>query len=144
MALEFAPEKTRIGWIGTGVMGSSMCGHLMAAGYSATIFNRSAEKTRPLVEKGAKLADSPRAVAEASDVVFTIVGYPQDVREVTLGENGTLAGARPGSVLVDMTTSEPALAIEIDQAAEAKQVHAVDAPVSGGDVGAARGHGSPS
>ena len=136
MALEFAPGKTRIGWIGTGVMGSSMCGHLMTAGYPATIFNRTVEKARPLVDKGAKLADSPRAVAEASDVVFTIVGYPQDVREVTLGENGTLAGARPGSVLVDMTTSEPALAIEIDQAARAKQVHAVDAPVSGGDVGA--------
>ena len=86
MALEFAPGKTRIGWIGTGVMGSSMCGHLIAAGYSATVFNRTAEKARPLVEKGAKLADSPRAVAEASDVVFTIVGYPQDVREVTLGD----------------------------------------------------------
>ena len=76
MALEFAPGKTRIGWIGTGVMGSSMCGHLMAAGYQATVFNRTAEKAKPLVEKGAKLADSPRAVAEASDVVFTIVGYP--------------------------------------------------------------------
>jgi 3-hydroxyisobutyrate dehydrogenase len=136
MALEFAPGKTRIGWIGTGVMGSSMCGHLITAGYPATIFNRTAEKARPLVDKGAKLADSPRAVAEASDVVFTIVGYPQDVREVTLGENGTLAGARPGAVLVDMTTSEPALAVEIDQAARAKHVHAVDAPVSGGDVGA--------
>jgi 3-hydroxyisobutyrate dehydrogenase len=136
MALEFAPGKTRIGWIGTGVMGSSMCGHLMTAGYSATIFNRTAEKARPLVDKGAKLADSPREVAEASDVVFTIVGYPRDVREVTLGENGTLAGARPGAVLVDMTTSEPALAVEIDQAARAKHVHAVDAPVSGGDVGA--------
>ena len=85
MALEFAPGKTRIGWIGTGVMGSSMCGHLIAAGYEATVFNRTADKARALVEKGAKLADSPRAVAEASDVVFTIVGYPQDVREVTLG-----------------------------------------------------------
>jgi 3-hydroxyisobutyrate dehydrogenase len=136
MALEFAPGKTRIGWIGTGVMGSSMCGHLIAAGYSATVFNRSVEKARPLVDKGAKLADSPREVAAASDVVFTIVGYPRDVREVTLGEDGTLAGAQPGSVLVDMTTSEPALAIEIDQAAKAKAVHSVDAPVSGGDVGA--------
>jgi 3-hydroxyisobutyrate dehydrogenase len=136
MALEFAPGKTRIGWIGTGVMGRSMCGHLMAAGYEATIFNRSPDKARSLLEKGAKAADSPRGVAEASDVVFTIVGYPQDVREVTLGDRGTLSAARPGSVLVDMTTSEPALAREIDQAARAKQVHAVDAPVSGGDVGA--------
>lgn len=136
MALELAPGKTRIGWIGTGVMGSSMCGHLIAAGYSATVFNRSPEKTRALVEKGAKLADSPRAVAAASDVVFTIVGYPQDVREVTLGPDGTLDAARPGTVLVDMTTSEPALAVEIDRAARARGVHAVDAPVSGGDVGA--------
>jgi 3-hydroxyisobutyrate dehydrogenase len=136
MALEFAPGKTRIGWIGTGVMGSSMCGHLIAAGYAATVFNRSPDKARPLVDKGAKLADSPRAVAAASDVVFTIVGYPHDVRAVTLGPDGTLAGARPGTVLVDMTTSEPALAVEIDQAAREKQVHAVDAPVSGGDVGA--------
>jgi 3-hydroxyisobutyrate dehydrogenase len=136
MSLDFTPEKTRIGWIGTGVMGSSMCGHLVAAGYRASVYNRSAEKAKPLVAKGAKLLDSPRAVAESSDVIFTIVGYPQDVREVTLGDNGTLKAARPGSVLVDMTTSEPALAIEIDQAARAKGIHAVDAPVSGGDVGA--------
>jgi 3-hydroxyisobutyrate dehydrogenase len=113
-----------------------MCGHLMAAGYAATVYNRTAEKARPLVEKGARLADSPQAVAAGSDVVFTMVGYPRDVREVTLGPRGTLAGARPGTVLVDLTTSEPALSIEIDQAARAKQVHSVDAPVSGGDIGA--------
>ncbi len=136
MSIEITPEKTRIGWIGTGVMGSSMCGHLIAAGYHASVYNRSPEKAKPLVEKGAKLADSPKAVAEASDVIFTIVGYPKDVREVTLGANGTLAGARAGNVLVDMTTSEPALAIEIDHAAKAKGVYSVDAPVSGGDVGA--------
>jgi 3-hydroxyisobutyrate dehydrogenase len=136
MGLEFSPAKTRIGWIGTGVMGSSMCGHLIAAGFKATIFNRTADKTKALVEKGAKLADSPREVAAASDVVFTIVGYPHDVREVTLGAQGTLAGAKAGTVLVDMTTSEPSLAIEIAEAAAAKKVHAVDAPVSGGDVGA--------
>jgi 3-hydroxyisobutyrate dehydrogenase len=136
MGLEFSPAKTRIGWIGTGVMGSSMCGHLIAAGFKATIFNRTAEKTKALVEKGAKLADSPREVAAASDVVFTIVGFPHDVREVTLGAQGTLAGAKAGTVLVDMTTSEPSLAIEIAEAAASKNVHAVDAPVSGGDVGA--------
>jgi 3-hydroxyisobutyrate dehydrogenase len=136
MAMEFAPGKTRIGWIGTGVMGSSMCGHLIAAGYAATVFNRTPQKAKPLVEKGAKLAESPGAVAAASDAVFTIVGYPRDLREVTLGPDGTLAGVRPGTVLVDMTTSEPALAVEIDRAARAKGVHSVDAPVSGGDVGA--------
>jgi 3-hydroxyisobutyrate dehydrogenase len=136
MALELAPGKTRIGWIGTGVMGRSMCGHLMAAGFKATVYNRTKEKAKPLVEHGATLADSPQAVAAASDVVFTIVGYPADVREVTLGAHGTLTAARPGTILVDMTTSEPALAVEIDRFAREKKVHAVDAPVSGGDVGA--------
>src|SRR4051794_22835262 len=106
MALEIAPGTTRIGWIGTGGMGSSMCGHLLSAGYRATGYNRTRSKSKPLVDRGAAEADSPRKVAEASDVVFTIVGYPSDVREVTLGPDGTLAGARAGSILVDMTTSE--------------------------------------
>ena len=136
MALKFAPGETRIGWIGTGVMGSSMCGHLMAAGYRATVFNRTPSKAKPLVDKGATIVDSPKAVAEASDVVFTIVGYPRDVREVTLGPEGTLAGIEADGVLVDMTTSEPALAREISEAAKVKGIHAVDAPVSGGDIGA--------
>ena len=136
MALVIEPGKTRIGWIGTGVMGSSMCGHLIAAGYSATVYNRTRSKTKGLIEKGAREAANPRAVAESSDVIFTIVGYPWDVREVTLGEVGTLAGAKSGSVLVDMTTSEPVLAVEIFEKAKAKGVRAVDAPVSGGDVGA--------
>jgi len=134
--MEFAPKVTKIGWIGTGVMGSSMCGHLLAAGYHATVFNRSPDKLAGLIAKGAVEAKSPKAVAEASDVIFTIVGYPADVREVTLGREGTLAGANPGSVLVDMTTSEPALAREIFDAAKTKGVHSVDAPVSGGDIGA--------
>jgi 3-hydroxyisobutyrate dehydrogenase len=136
MVREYAPGKTRIGWIGTGVMGSSMCGHLIAAGYQATVYNRSRSKTKGLVERGAKEAGSPRAVAETSDVTFTIVGFPRDVREVTLGPDGTLAGARPESILVDMTTSEPALAVEVFEAAKAKGVHSIDAPVSGGDIGA--------
>jgi 3-hydroxyisobutyrate dehydrogenase len=136
MAMEIAPGKTRIGWIGTGVMGSSMCGHLLSAGYQATVYNRSASKTKPLVERGAAEAGSPREVAEASDVIFTIVGFPSDVREVTLGKDGILAGVKKGSLLVDMTTSEPALAREIYEAAKAKGVDSVDAPVSGGDVGA--------
>ncbi len=136
MGLEFRPGKTRIGWIGTGVMGRSMCGHLIAAGYTATVYNRTPDKASTLVEKGARLAGSPREVARESDVIFTIVGFPRDVREVTLGAEGTLAAAKPGTVVVDMTTSEPALAIEIAQTAAAKGVHAVDAPVSGGDVGA--------
>ncbi len=136
MALEFAPGKTRIGWIGTGVMGRSMVGHLMAAGYEATIYNRTSAKTDDLVARGAKRAASPKAVAEASDIVFAIVGFPRDVREVFLGDEGLLAGSRPGSVLVDMTTSEPSLAVEIYDAAKSKGVASIDAPVSGGDIGA--------
>jgi 3-hydroxyisobutyrate dehydrogenase len=136
MSLVIKPGTTRIGWIGTGVMGTSMCGHLMAAGYETTIFNRSLAKLTPLIEQGAKAASTPREVAEASDVIFTIVGYPADVRAVTLGPGGILEGARPGSILVDMTTSEPALAVEIFEAARAKEVASVDAPVSGGDIGA--------
>jgi 3-hydroxyisobutyrate dehydrogenase len=131
-----APGRTRVGWIGTGVMGTSMCGHVLAAGYPVVAYNRTAARLDPLREKGAEAAGSPAEVAERSDVVFTIVGYPADVREVTLGEHGTLQAARPGTVLVDMTTSEPSLAREIDAQARARGVHAVDAPVSGGDVGA--------
>jgi 3-hydroxyisobutyrate dehydrogenase len=130
------PGKTRIGWIGTGVMGSSMCGHLLAKGYSLAVYNRSQEKARPLLDRGAKWADTPRAVAEQSDVIFTIVGYPADVRAVVLGPDGTLAGSKAGNILVDMTSSEPSLAVEIAEAAKKKGVHSVDAPVSGGDVGA--------
>src|SRR6266852_5592432 len=130
------PGKTRVGWIGTGVMGRWMCHHLMTKGYQATVYNRSKEKTQPLVEAGAVSAESPKAVAERSDVTFAIVGFPKDVREVFLGPQGALAGSKPGAILVDMTTSEPSLAIEIYNAAKAKGLGSVDAPVSGGDVGA--------
>ncbi len=131
-----SPEETRIGWIGTGVMGASMCGHLLAAGYPVTIFNRTRTKLEPLLARGASEASSPKEVAEASDVVVTIVGLPADVREVILGPTGALAGSRPGTILVDMTTSEPGLAVEIAGLANARGVEAIDAPVSGGDVGA--------
>lgn len=130
------PGKTRIGWIGTGVMGRWMCQHVIQKGYSATVYNRTRDKAQPLLDLGASFADSPKAVAERSDIVLAIVGFPQDVREVFLGPNGVLAGSRPGMIIVDMTTSEPSLAQEIYQAAQAKGVGALDAPVSGGDVGA--------
>jgi 3-hydroxyisobutyrate dehydrogenase len=134
--MQIDPGKTRIGWIGLGVMGSSMCGHLVAKGFSATVYTRTKAKAKALLDAGATWADTPQAVAENSDVIFSIVGFPHDVREVVLGEQGALAGASAGSFLVDMTTSEPSLAVEIDEAARAKGVHSVDAPVSGGDVGA--------
>ncbi len=139
MAMTIEPGKTRIGWIGTGVMGSSMCGHLLGAGFSTTVYNRTREKAERLLGRGALWAMSPKEVAEAADVVFTIVGYPDDVRAVILGEDGVLAGCQEGNVVVDMTTSEPSLAIEIAEAATEKGVQAIDAPVSGGDVGAREG-----
>ena len=139
MSQNFSPEKTRIGWIGIGVMGASMCGHLIKAGYSAAVFSRTREKAEPLLADGATWAETPRQVAEQSDVIFSIVGFPTDVREVLLGDNGALAGCSSGAVLVDMTTSQPSLAIEIAEAASAKNVVSIDAPVSGGDVGAKNG-----
>lgn len=133
------PQKTRIGWIGTGVMGASMAGHLLAAGYSLSVFNRTQTKADPLIGQGATWCESPKAVAESSDIVFTIVGYPDDVQQVVLGSNGVLAGCREGNVIVDMTTSRPSLAIEIHRQASKEQVSSIDAPVSGGDVGAKNG-----
>jgi 3-hydroxyisobutyrate dehydrogenase len=134
--MQVSPEQTRIGWIGTGVMGRSMCGHLIAAGYEVTLFNRTKEKANELLERGAKWADSPRDVAAASDVVIAIVGYPKDVQEVILGEDGALGGCKSGNVIVDMTTSRPSLAVEIAERAAKRGVVSIDAPVSGGDVGA--------
>jgi 3-hydroxyisobutyrate dehydrogenase len=130
------PSTTRLGWIGTGVMGQSMCGHLLAKGFSCTVYNRSKAKAQGLLDKGAKWGNTPRQVAEQSDVIFAIVGFPRDVREVFLGGDGVLAGSKQGNILVDMTTSEPSLAVEIYEAAKARGVRSVDAPVSGGDVGA--------
>ncbi len=134
-----APGRTRIGWIGTGVMGASMCGHLVDAGYAVTVHSRTRVKAEPLVERGASWADDPASVAAASDIVFSIVGFPEDVYEVLLGEGGVVAHLAPGGVVVDMTSSRPSLAIAIADAAAARGAHALDAPVSGGDVGARNG-----
>ena len=118
-------------------MGSSMVSHLIDAGFSATVYTRTKQKARTLLDqKGAAWCDSPRAVAEVSDVIFSIVGFPSDVREVLLGDDGALAGSKPDNVLVDMTTSDPSMAVEIYAAAKERGVSSVDAPVSGGDVGA--------
>ena len=129
-------SETRIGWVGTGVMGLSMCGHLMAKGYPTTIYSRTKSRAQGLLDKGAVWADTPGAVAERSDIIFTIVGLPSDVREVYQKKGGILDSVKEGSVTVDMTTTEPSLAREIYDAAKAKGVSAIDAPVSGGDVGA--------
>jgi len=131
-----SPENTAVGWIGTGVMGTSMCGHVLDAGYSVTVFSRTKHRAEPLLSRGAAWGESPAAVASTSDVVCSIVGYPSDVRQVILGENGALGSASAGSTIVDLTTSEPSLAVEIHRAAAKRGVAAIDAPVSGGDVGA--------
>lgn len=136
MSRNIAPGETTIGWTGIGVMGSSMCGHLIDKGFTTTVFTRTKSKADGLLGKGATWAATPKAVAEQSDVVFSIVGFPNDVREVMLGDDGALAGSKPGNILVDMTTSEPSLAVEIADAAKAQGVTSIDAPVSGGDVGA--------
>jgi 3-hydroxyisobutyrate dehydrogenase len=137
MTAQFAsPTTTRIGWIGTGVMGASMCGHLLTAGYHMTLHSRTKSKAQPLLDCGAQWAEHPRTVAAESDVLFTMVGFPQDVRSVYFGETGVLAGARAGMILIDMTTTQPALSREIAVAAAAKGLAAIDAPVSGGDIGA--------
>jgi 3-hydroxyisobutyrate dehydrogenase len=125
-----------LGWIGTGVMGASMCGHLLAAGHHMTVYNRSRDKAQPLLDYGAVWAESPKAVAQKSEIIFTMVGFPDDVREVILGDTGALAGAQAGAVVVDMTTSSPNLAQTIALECARKGVSALDAPVSGGDVGA--------
>ena len=130
------PGKTRIGWVGTGVMGSSMCGHLLEAGFMVNVYNRTREKAEKLLQRGARWAETPKDIAEASDLIFTMVGYPSDVRDVILGEDGVLAGCRGGNVIVDMTTSEPSLAARIAEEAGEIGAISIDAPVSGGDVGA--------
>jgi 3-hydroxyisobutyrate dehydrogenase len=130
---------TRIGWIGTGVMGASMCRRLLAVGHAVTITTRTRAKAAALIDEGATWADTPAEVAAQSELTFTMVGYPDDVRAVVLGPDGALGAAKPGSVLVDMTTSDPALAAEIAARAAAVDVAALDAPVSGGDIGARNG-----
>ena len=132
-------KDTHIGWIGTGVMGISMVGHLIDNGYKATVYNRTKSKAQAAIDKGATWADSPAAVAAVADVIFTIVGFPVDVEEVYFGKEGILSTAKAGSVLVDMTTTRPSLALDIYQQAKEKDISTVDAPVSGGDVGAKNG-----
>jgi 3-hydroxyisobutyrate dehydrogenase len=132
----FTPENTVIGFIGTGVMGKSMAGHLLAAGYPLVVYSRTKEKAAELLEKGARWVDSPKEVAMNANIIFTIVGYPNDVEEVYLGENGLVHNGKSGSFVIDMTTSAPSLAARIYDEAKKKGIQAIDAPVSGGDVGA--------
>ncbi len=129
----------RVGWIGTGVMGKSMCAHILKAGYNVSVYNRTKEKAKELIDMGAVWCSNPKEVAEKSDIVFTIVGFPHDVEDVYLGENGVLKAIKKGSIIVDMTTSEPSLAQRVYEEAKKISVSSIDAPVSGGDVGAKNG-----
>lgn len=126
----------KIAWVGTGVMGVSMAGHLQKAGHELTVYNRTKAKAAALIAGGARWADTPAEAAADAEVIFMIVGYPKDVAAVALGDDGILSSAPSGSILVDCTTSSPALAVKIAEAGEAKRIAVLDAPVSGGDVGA--------
>lgn len=131
-----ANNSTRIGFVGLGIMGRSMAGHILNAGHQLKVYNRSRDKADELVARGAAWCDTPGDVAAASDIVITMVGFPHDVEEIYLGDQGIVARAAPGAVLIDMTTSSPALAERIAAEAAKKGCHAIDAPVSGGDIGA--------
>ena len=133
---ECAPGKTTIGFIGTGVMGASMAGHLIEAGYTVRVYTRTKAKAEPLLARGALWCDTPAELSASSDAVISIVGYPSDVERLHLAEDGVIANGKHGAIVIDMTTSSPSLARRIHAAAAARGMHALDAPVSGGDVGA--------
>src|SRR5262245_34875492 len=126
----------RIAWIGTGVMGTLMTRHLMNAGHQLVIHSRTRSKAQGLLDRGAKWADSPAEAAGGADIAISMVGYPEDVEAVHLSQTGTLAASRPPKLIIDMTTSRPSLAAQVHAAAKRKGVGSIDAPVSGGDVGA--------
>ncbi|RDU38394.1 NAD(P)-dependent oxidoreductase [Neobacillus piezotolerans] len=131
-----APETVAIAFIGTGVMGKSMAGHLLNAGCNLTVYTRTKEKAGSLLEKGAKWAGTPGEAVRNAKVVFTMVGYPADVEEVYVGKDGLFENAEEGTYFVDMTTSTPTLAKQLYKEAKKRGMHALDAPVSGGDIGA--------
>lgn len=130
---------TKIGFIGTGVMGKSVVEHLLNSGYTVTVYNRTKAKAEELIDKGAVWADTPKETAEAAEVIFTMVGYPEDVEEVYYGDEGIFQAELSDKVLIDLTTSTPSLAEKISQTAKEHNAAALDAPVSGGDLGAKKG-----
>jgi 3-hydroxyisobutyrate dehydrogenase len=134
--MSIVPQIQSIAFIGIGIMGNSMAGHLLAAGYKVNVYNRTKSKTDALLAKGATWFDSPGEAAAHSDMVITMVGFPSDVEEVYLGKNGIVERAKEQAILIDMTTSSPSLARKIAEQAKARGIAAIDAPVSGGDIGA--------
>lgn len=134
--MALSPESTTVGFIGTGVMGKSMAGHLLKAGYRVLVYTRTKAKAEDIIQAGAEWKETVAGLAAESRLIVTMVGYPSDVEEVYLGENGILNHAQADSYFMDMTTSTPSLAARIYTAAKEKGMHALDAPVSGGDIGA--------
>ncbi|MEK5079465.1 NAD(P)-dependent oxidoreductase [Solibacillus sp. FSL W7-1436] len=132
-------KSKKIGFIGTGVMGASIVKHLLNAGHVVTIYTRTKSKAADLIAAGAKWAETPAQASKEQDIVFTMVGYPKDVEEVYIGENGIFSAARQGTIVIDMTTSEPTLAKKLYEEASNRGLHSLDAPVSGGDIGAKNG-----
>ena len=129
-------ERRKVGFIGLGVMGQAMASHIQNHGYPLFIYNRTKEKGKLLIEKGAIWCNTPKEVVENADVVFTILGFPEDVEEIYLGENGLITNGREGQFFIDMTTSSPSLAVKLYEEGKKKGIHVLDAPVSGGDIGA--------
>lgn len=129
----------KVAFIGTGLMGAPMAGHILDAGYELVVYNRTKARAQDLIDRGAKWAESPKEACKDADLVITIVGYPVDVEEVYLGEEGLIEHAKPGTILVDMSTSSPDLARDIHQAAAIRDIVAFDAPVTGGEDGAKAG-----
>jgi len=136
MPADLSPNSATVGFIGLGVMGGSMAGHLLRAGYRLCVYNRTKVKADKLLAQGAEWCDSPAEVARRADAVITMLGYPSDVEEIYFGPEGLLEHARPGTLLIDMTTSSPDLAVRIHREAKRRKLRALDAPVTGGDVGA--------
>ncbi|WP_240620203.1 NAD(P)-dependent oxidoreductase, partial [Peribacillus acanthi] len=128
-------QKNKIGFIGTGVMGKSMVRNLMKAGFPVSVYSRTKEKAIELLNEGAIWSSSPKELAQNMDVIISIVGYPSDVEEIYLGEDGIIHNGKPGLTAIDMTTSKPSLAVKIYDEAKTKGIFSLDAPVSGGDVG---------
>jgi len=133
------PSQARIGWIGTGIMGAPMAIYLADAGYKVSVYSRTKSKAEEHISRGCTWYDTPGELAENCNIIFTIVGYPEDVEEVYFGEEGIMKSLKKDSVVIDMTTTLPGLAVKIDKACREIGAHAVDAPVSGGQVGAVNG-----
>ena len=136
---KISSSDVKIAWIGTGIMGAPMAMHLVDAGYNVSVYSRTKSKAEKLIAKGCEWYDNPAALTGNCNIIFTIVGYPEDVEEVYFGRNGIMKSLKKDSVVIDMTTTLPGLAIRIDEACQKIGAHFIDAPVSGGEVGAING-----